>query len=123
MCIMRINTIYMSQGQLLDAPAQAVGALFRVIRNVKNIESLTSQALSYNRARELVLTALTEVGEDAKQFGTHSFRSGGATAASNAGVSHSLLKSHGRWKSDCAKDRYIRSDLVNKLRVTQCLGL
>ena len=34
-----------------------------------------------------------------------------------------LLKIHGRWKSDSAKDMYIEQSLENRLRVTKYLGL
>ena len=48
---------------------------------------------------------------------------GGASAASNAGVPHHLIKAHGRWKTDSAKDRYVRSDVNIKLSVSRNLGL
>ena len=50
-------------------------------------------------------------------------RAGGATVAANAGVSDRLLKRHGRWKSDSAKDGYIKDDIVSLLSVSQTLGL
>lgn len=45
-------------------------------------------------------------------YGLHSFRSGGATAAALSGVPDRVFKKHGRWKSDMAKDRYVREDEV-----------
>ena len=42
--------------------------------------------LSYTRMRELLLEQLTAIGLDSQQFGLHSLRAGGATAAANAGV-------------------------------------
>ena len=44
---------------------------------------------------------------DPKQFGMHSLRAGGATAAANAGVLDRLFKRHGHWRSETAKDGYI----------------
>ena len=41
---------------------------------------------AYTRARELVLTMLESIGLDQKQFSLHNLRSGGASAAANAGV-------------------------------------
>ena len=66
-----------------------------------------SSPLSYTRARELVLTAFESIGLDKKDFGLHSLRAGGASAAANAHVSDRLFKRHGRWKSEKAKDGYI----------------
>jgi hypothetical protein len=40
-----------------------------------------------------------------------SLRSGGATAAANAGLSDRLFKKHGRWCSDNAKDGYVHENL------------
>jgi hypothetical protein len=49
-----------------------------------------------------------QVGEDASEFGTHSFRSGGTTEAFNRGASAAEIKAQGIWKSDSSKDLYIR---------------
>ena len=38
-------------------------------------------------------------------------RQGGASAAANAGVSDRLFKRHGRWRTDRAKDGYIKASL------------
>lgn len=58
--------------------------------------------LSYTRAREIFLQNIPMLGLDKSKFGLHSFRSGGATSASNSGVSDRLIKKHGRWKTDIA---------------------
>ena len=39
---------------------------------------------------------LEEVGSDKKQFSLHSLRSGGASAAANAGIPDRCFKRHGR---------------------------
>ena len=60
--------------------------------------------LSYSKLRELVLEAFKDIVPDISAIGTHSLRSGGATAATNAGVPDQLFKRHGRWASESAKD-------------------
>ncbi len=45
-----------------------------------------------------------------KHFATQSGRSGGASAASNAGVSAELWGQHGNWKSWEAQKRYMKTD-------------
>jgi hypothetical protein len=50
-------------------------------------------------------------------------RAGGATNAANAGVSNRLLKKHGRWKTDKAKDGYVREDLKSLLSVSMNIGI
>ena len=43
----------------------------------------------------MVLEKLKELGPDPKQFGLHSLRAGGASAAANAGVPDRWFKRHG----------------------------
>ena len=62
-------------------------------------------------------------GLDKNNFGLHSLRAGGAINAANAGVSDRLLKKHGRWKTDKAKDGYVREDLKFLLSVSMNLGI
>ncbi|XP_052220347.1 uncharacterized protein LOC127837384 [Dreissena polymorpha] len=79
--------------------------------------------LSYTRAKECIVSKLKIVAPLAN-FGLHSLRASGATAAANAeGVSERCLKRHGRWKSDRAKDGYIDDSLDKKLFITRQLKL
>ena len=98
--------------------------IFRAITKSKNGEYLRKQnkPLSYSRMREILLLELKNVGLDEKQFGLHSLRSGGASAAANAGVPDRLFKRHGRWKSERAKDGYIQDNLLALLSVSRSLG-
>lgn len=77
----------------------------------------------YTRARDVLLKQLEVLGLDKCKFGLHSIRSGGATAAANAGISDRLVKKYGRWKSDKAKDGYVRKDLSSQLSVSISLGI
>ena len=53
----------------------------------------------------------------------HSLRAGGATAAANAGVEDRLFKCHGRWKSETAKDSYVKDSVERRLEVSKQLGI
>ena len=53
--------------------------------------------------------ALLELGVDPSLYASHSFRSGGATAAAAEGVPEYLIKLQGRWAS-CVFLRYVRKD-------------
>ena len=71
-----------------------------------------------------MLSALSEIlGLDKKKSGLHSLRSGGATAAATAGVDDRLFKKHGRWKTDHAKDGYVKENILDRLSVTKTLGI
>ena len=70
-----------------------------------------------------MLEAFKDIVPDISAFRTHSLRSGGATAASNAGVPDRLLKRHGRWASESAKDGYVQDSSSSRLSVSKALGI
>ena len=83
---------------------------FTSITNHKNnLRTLRKKnvSLSYTRARELFLDVVKTSGIEREEFLLHSLRSGGASAATNAGVKNKLFKSHGRWLSESTKDGYV----------------
>ena len=82
-----------------------------------------NQPLSYTRSREIVLDAFEAIGMDKSKFGLHSLRSGGATSAAASGINDRLFKKHGRWRTDKAKDGYVKENLSEKLFVTKNLGI
>ena len=60
---------------------------FRGVCNTKTESKLRNTGgLSYTRAWEVVLDMLSAIGLDKRQFGVHSLRAGGASAAANAGI-------------------------------------
>ena len=98
--------------------------LFRGLVKLRSGYKLrASGGLSYTRARELVLEALEGIGLDRTKFGLHSLRSGGASAAANAGVPDRFFKRHGRWRSESAKDGYIKDSFCERLSVSRQLGM
>ena len=70
-----------------------------------------------------MLNMVEKIGLDKRKFGLHSFRAGGATAAAHNGVPDRLFKRHGRWKSEKAKDSYVKDKLSDLLSVSLNLGL
>ena len=117
---------------LLNRYIQAAGIdfssnlmLFRSLHFVKSNASYTlrSTGISYTRTREVVLHAFPQLGYSTKLFGLHSLRLGGATAAANAGINDRLFKRHGRWRSDKAKDGYVKDNLEALLSVSKSLEI
>jgi len=51
------------------------------------------------------------------EFTPHSLRAGGATAAAEAGVPDRIFKRDGQWKSENAKDGYVKDSLEKRLKV------
>ena len=70
---------------------------------------------------------MKDLGFDPKEYGLHSLHSGGATTVisndTSKAVSERLLKLHGCWKTDKAKDMSILETECNRLSVTKYLGI
>ena len=92
--------------------------LFRPIQRTKNGESLKgSGKISYSCLRDLFRKKLTDLGFPARDYRLYSLRAGGATAAANAKVPDRCFKRHGRWRSESAKDGYVKDSLESRLEV------
>ena len=67
---------------------------------------------------------LRKIGLDSSKFELHSLRSGGASEATNCGlVCDRLFKKHERWRSDSAKDGYVKENDEIKRSVSLNLGI
>ena len=98
--------------------------LFRPIQASKRGQTLReSGKISYSCLREAFKKKMADLGLPAEEFGLHSLRAGGATAAANAKVLDRCFKRHGRWKSENAKDGYIKDNVESRLEVSKSLGL
>ena len=98
--------------------------LFRPICKTARGEALRdSGSISYSCLRDLFKKKLSDLGYNPLEFGLHSLRAGGATAAANNGVSDRLFKRHGRWKTDKAKDGYVEDSIAHRMEVTKQIGL
>ena len=58
-----------------------------------------------------------------ENFGLHSLRSGGASAAANNSISDRLISKQGRWSSEKARNGYIKDSVVKRLTVSNTLEL
>ena len=98
--------------------------IFRAIQRTKNGETLRQSGhISYSCVMDLFKKKVSKLGFEAPEFGLHSLRSGGATTTANAGVPDRLFKRHGRWRSENAKDGYIKDSVEKRLQVSKKLGL
>ena len=119
-CPVRIAERYFAA--LGDASDSVLPVIRRFTHSKRGLIA-TSHGLSYTRTREIVLHALKPLVPDISKFGLHSLRSGGASSASNNNVPPFLISQHGRWKTEKARDTYIKSDPKSTLLPTQSLGL
>ena len=85
------------------------------------VDHLQRVIMSYSRSLELVKQALERAGIDSTEYGTHSLRSGGTTAAARAHVVERLIQRHGGWKSASSKNCYISDSLEDALSVSRAV--
>ena len=78
--------------------------------------------ISYSTFRDHLSKSLRSIVPDPSVYGTHSFRSGGASMAANSGVGDRVYQRHGRWKSVSAKDGYVKDDIASRISVSKSLG-
>ena len=66
------------------------------------------EALSTGMVMDITRQLMAAIGEDPMQFGTHSYRIGGATALFAAGADAMVIRTMGRWSSDLHR-LYVRA--------------
>lgn len=64
---------------------------------------------------------LSRIGVNNQDFNGHSFRIGAATSAAASGVQDHVIKTLGRWSSDCFT-RYIHTDPATICNAQQCMS-
>ena len=123
-CPVSILLRYMHEAKLTPTSKRP---LFSALNKTKSGCIMRSSRLSYSRCREVFKEALGVLGCNRKVYGLHSLRSGGITLVVNNDdskiVSETLLKLHGRWKTDVAKDMCVKEADSNRLSVSLSLGL
>lgn len=108
-------------GDSLDSTEFVFRSLYKRKNGTHALRS--GSRLSYSRARELFILKFKAIGLDTKLYGLHSLRIGGASAAANNDLPDRVIKKHGRWKSEHAKDVYCREDVQHQLLVTLNIGI
>ena len=109
----------------LDISPDSSEFIFRPLVKTKSSYKLVKvdKNISYATFRGQLTKSLQGIVPDPSVYGTHSFRSGGASRAANSGVSDRVFQRHGRWKSVAAKDGYVKDDMSSRLAVSKSLGL
>ena len=123
-CPVKMLNLYISRTELnKNSEEHLFRAMTWLKKQNKHILKKQDKPISYSTARTNMLEMIDKIGLDKKLFGLHSLRAGGASAAANEGVPDRLFKRHGRWKSEKAKDGYVKDKLSELLSVSLSLGL
>lgn len=118
-------------GDFVDAPAE-VRNLLRVdaVRESASVpiyhvplfrDPSTGLPLPGDFLRGIIHDLMTAVGEEPSEFGTHSLRIGGATALFAGGATPTVIRTMGRWSSDCYR-LYVRACYEQSLEWTRKCG-
>ena len=98
--------------------------LVRGITRTKHGEKLRfGGGLSYTRKLELFLSRLKVLWLDTKEFGDHSLQVGGVSTTARTVVPDRLFKGIGRWRSQLAKDGYVKDNQEALMSVSRSLEL
>ena len=136
------STVHVARGQSLACPVRLIEALmaggsdsaplFRELVGIekKDVHMITrhsSTPWSYNQARSVVLGELAATAgltptKFRLSFGLHSFRSGGATAAAEAGAPADLLQAHGGWRNPKSMQVYVKRSKTALLTTTKTMA-
>ena len=122
------HTLFAGHSLKAVCPVCCLQSLFRLYKSTPSSYSthplftladgtpLTRQAfLDFTSSRLRIL------GIDPRNYSGHSFRIGGATSAASAGIPDHLIKTIGRWSSDCYQ-RYIRTPLESVTAISSTLA-
>ena len=110
----QVDMVHIMREYLRASDGTAATALFTATGTGKRL------ALSTPAGRLRVWLEAVGV-TDAKAYGFHSMRAGGATHAARAGVAVRHIKAHGNWKSD-AVNAYVRANVSDRLRASDALS-
>lgn len=112
---------YLSITGLKNEPSSFL--ICRLAKTKTGHNVLGQHGITYETARKTFLDHLQKVTNEPGKFGTHSLRSGGATAAANNNVSDRMIGKHGRWSANTSRDGYIKDSKSKRLSVSKSLGI
>ena len=106
-------------------PIDSSHYIFRPLSKCRAGHKLVSvnKPINYSSIRGYFKRSFKDIVLDVCQFGTHSLKAGGASAAANAGVQDRLFLRHGRWKTVSAKNGYVEDNVDSRLSVSRMLGI
>ena len=91
--------------------------LIRPIFKTKSGHKISkTKGISYSRIRKIFKGYISEITATPENFGLHSLRSGGASAAASNSISNRLISKQGRWSSE-------KDCVVKILTASNTLGL
>ena len=119
-CPVKLLEKFLRLGNISDKDSFLIPRLFKTKKGYVASKTI---GISYTRAREIFLEKLKELNVTNHNFGLHSLRAGGATAAAENNVNGRLISKHGRWSSEKSKNGYIKDSANKRLMISKSLGI
>jgi len=95
----------------------------RLIKTKDGHRVMYNKGISYTSVRDTFKETLKSVVKSVNNYGLHSLRSGGASAAAANDVTDRMISKQGRWKSEQGRNGYIKDTIGNRLKVSKSLGI
>ena len=115
--------MYLKKAKLDVSNDKESPLICRIFKTKSGHKISKTKGITYSRIREIFKGYISEITTTPENFGLHSLRSGGASAAANNGISDRLISKQGRWSSEKARNGYIKDGVVKRLTVSNTLGL
>ena len=97
--------------------------ILRLHKTKKEHVASKAKRISYSRMNEIFHENMNTSTNGGADYGLHSLRAGGASAAAQHGVSARLISKQGRWSSESARNGYIQDNTNTRLSLSLSLGL
>ena len=122
-CPVKYLKVYLQKAKLDISNDKESPLICRIFKR-KSVHKISkTKGISYSRIREIFKGYISEITMTAENFGLHSLKSGGASAAANNGIPDGLISKQGRWSSEKARNGYIKDSVAKRLTVSNTLGL
>ena len=118
--VVNLLKLYLAKGKLENKKNSFLFGHIVIDSKGEYIEGST--CLTYNQSRNILMNKVKEVSHDSKSYGTHSFRSGGATTLASKVTPFELMLS-GRWADARSLRNYVEVSEERRFEISTNLFL
>ena len=112
---------YLTRTGMLEISNKFLFRRIVAIKGRKKTLAARNVPMTYACLRDILLKKLKLMGYNELKYGTHSFRSGGATLCCNKEVDLELIKLQGMWRSEAVQS-YLKRDKQQRLIASKCIS-
>ena len=117
-CAVKYLEVNLKKAKLDISKDKESPLICRIFKIKSDRKMSKTKGISYSRIREIFKGYILEITTTPNNFGLHSLRSDGASAAANNGISDRLISQQGRWSSEKARNGYLEDNVIKRLTVS-----